>query len=48
MTSKERVLRALNHQEPCQIPIRETGIDSPITEKVWVEKPTGEQNGRQM
>ncbi len=39
MTSKERILKVLNHQEPDRIPVGEMGIDYPITEKV-LGRPT--------
>lgn len=34
MLPKERVIRALNHQEPDRVPTGEIGIDYPITERV--------------
>lgn len=38
MNSKERVLKALNHEEPDRVPIGEWGIDHDTTEKVLGRK----------
>jgi len=38
MTSKERMLLALNHKEPDQVPLGELGVDSPITEEALGRK----------
>jgi len=34
MTSKERVLKALRHEEPDRVPVGEMGIDAHVTERV--------------